>query len=528
MRGPLCFVCHAHGASVQCGNLCATAYCGQACAERDWLGGHHYECIGVKKRDREEQLAEEAKSIIDAVTLYRDTNYEDEGGYEPGASDPEDGELDILSRLSDDNANLVFDAIDPNGARYLPAAVQNENEVLVRRLLAWPGIDVHVESEKNGWTALLHAVQMPWTPSLKRIITMLLAHPDENVNFLHHHGSTALMFAIPDGGDAGSTEAVEYLLSVPDIDVNHANADGTTALLLAASHPNVAWQALALLLKHPGIAVNAPDPGGSTPLMIAVDNSRGTDSTQAVELLLHHPLINVNAQNNRGETALMLAVGNAALLTLLLGHPGIQVNLQAHDRGLTALMIAAAFDDVACVAALARHPNTNFFIKSDTGDIASDFSESRLCKLIIFVAIKSQRWNPLLHVPGKPFPRDISMRLSLTWLRDHLCDAMSSNVNLPDLLVFARMLGIPHRPDVTEGDLCMMISDVLSVGHAWNEQSKMQVNRRLADATRANATFLSAIDAFRRGAAEFAGIDPTGKTVEQLLEEYNAFLQRAT
>jgi hypothetical protein len=284
---------------------------------------------------------------------------------------------------------------------------------------------------------------------------------------------------------------------------------------------------VSLLLDRPNINVNYEQGRTGPALVWALESVEC--SAETLNLLLRHPNIDVNHVNVEHDTALMLAARRNFVseekLALLLHHPAIDVNL-TDDLGQTALMMAARENNATKVLALTRHPDTDFFIKDHEGYIASDLTTTRICKLIIFIGIKASRWNPMLLTKDKKFPPDMSKRLSLTRLRDYLCENISDQSNLLDLQVLARVMKLPATLTQDKHVLCMAISDVLAVGFEWNEHSASEKDRRLGATQETVGTFLSALEAFRRGVKELTGIDPEGKPIQALVDDLNAYLAK--
>ncbi|GEM_PF-2629812 len=178
------------------------------------------------------------------------------------------------------------------------------------------------------------------------IVSVLLAVPGVDVNYIDDHGYTALLWAVAEDYAA----IFSTLLAVPEIDVNHVDGHGnsSTALLLAAENGRVAM--VSALLAAPGIDVNHVDSRGNTALLLAARYGH----VAIVAALLAIPGIDVNRTDRYDVTALQraAATGRAAIVAALLAAPGINVN-QVGRKGRTALQWAARDDrHVGIVAAL--------------------------------------------------------------------------------------------------------------------------------------------------------------------------------
>ena len=295
----------------------------------------------------------------------------------------------------------------------------------------------------------------------------------------------------------GNVQGAQYLLSI-GTNVNAQNANKYSALLIAVTETRTTSNEsmVALLLKQPNIDVNIKDDEDFTPLMLA-SQFTATDSTEnTVRMLLQHPKINVNAQEStNGRTALMIAIHNAQ---------------EQSTTKNTVLM-------------LTRHPDTDFFIRRNNGLIASDIAKSADLKLMIFSAIAMQKFMDPTGT-RMMFPRDISTNLSLRRLRNHVCASLSDNGNVEDLKAFAQLLKFPYIEGVNKRDLCLALSDVLALGNVYDHDKQQQYAERKQMRIQQTRKALSAVDAFKRAAEEYVGIDTTGKTLDQIVQEVNVLL----
>lgn len=199
------------------------------------------------------------------------------------------------------------------------AAVQGDLKTL--KFLLDKGANPN-EVNENGETALILSLAAPD----KEIVKLLIAK-GTNVNIKDKAGADAIssvfgaLFmlewakASPDGISDSykamlSKTSAAYLDIAKQVvkanaDVNREFAQGTILhMAIGIGDPEL----VSLMLEH-GAQVNAESQDGSTPLMLAVQQSLAVENTRMVEILLSQKGLNLNAQNRYGATALMLASG---------------------------------------------------------------------------------------------------------------------------------------------------------------------------------------------------------------------------
>lgn len=318
-----------------------------------------------------------------------------------------------------------------------------------------------------------------------------------------------------------SYSAVEYLLSI-GADVNTTWGDFN--ILRSAIHDEKE-DIVALLLKHPNIDVKkAGIYSGYTPLMSAIH----IENLNILKMLLQLPDINVNAKDNGEFTALMQFVLDESIeevvLSLLLQYPKIDVNAR-NKQGETALMLAvtytAEYENDNTVLMLTRHPTTDFFIQNNEGKIASDIAELPKFKLMIFAGIAMQK---SVDSFGVLLPPDISTNNSLRRIRNHVCASMSDNGNVEDLKALAQVIGYPYVEGMSKRDLCLALSDVLALGNVYDKDKQQLYASRKQMRIQEMKRTLSVLDSFKLAAADYAGVDTNGKTLDQIVQEVNLFL----
>ncbi|KAH6910808.1 ankyrin repeat-containing domain protein [Coprinopsis sp. MPI-PUGE-AT-0042] len=196
-----------------------------------------------------------------------------------------------------------------------------------------------------------------------------------------------------------------------EVDLNTSNDDGETLLILAArnGHATVVKFLLARASKPSPpnqrgkdgkkgkkkqkdkhrdesstqftVNVNARTKAGETALIALARGSAligplpSTDKTEdrfatVARLLLGCRFTDVNAADSSGETALMIAAakGKDQLVSLLLEHPKIRVNMSNPADGASALFRAAVYGKETCVALILQHNDLNMSRRNRFGE----------------------------------------------------------------------------------------------------------------------------------------------------------------
>jgi len=223
-------------------------------------------------------------------------------------------------------------------------AIFEKDRVTVEALVQDPQIDVNAKLGSYGKTVLHYACQYGWT----RVVELLLARPDIQVNIQDEDGNTPLMYTCQSESNGDITK---LLLEYPGINVNQQNFRGFTALYLAIEYEKDEQQEY--LLNYPGINVNVQT---TFTLRTALHKACFLEKEGLVQKLLSFPEINVNLQDDDGRTALMHSCKLQFLIIaeLLLKHPTINVNLQDNEGG-TALMLLNS-DNAAFLSNLLSRP----------------------------------------------------------------------------------------------------------------------------------------------------------------------------
>ncbi len=234
--------------------------------------------------------------------------------------------VNLLMTRKDVNPNVR----DWCGKTPLMEAVEKDHIAVVQVLLAYENIDINAKDVDNR-SALFYAISEP--QSDLRILKLLLAQDDIQVNARHEWGQTAL-HAVAEGA---SIEGMRLLLAHDNIQVNERDNTGQTALHTTAKGARV--KGMRLLLACGDIELNVRDVRGRTALHMAARHG-----WNVIQHLLAHGDIQVNTKDKWGQTALHIAPnGDAEGMRLLLARNDIQVNERDHE-GQTALHIVAPLE----------------------------------------------------------------------------------------------------------------------------------------------------------------------------------------
>ena len=225
-------------------------------------------------------------------------------------------QLEILNVLLDHGAYINADRDDQTA---LHLAVNSQNIPLINLLLD-RGADIN-KADKCGRTPIQSAVLQ----NNKDIVELLLDRGADVNKVVRGVEETPLFGAVK----RGFIEIARLLLDRGAY-IN-ASADGQTALRVAVNSQNIP---LINLLLDRGADINKADKFGCTPLHKAVDTNK--NNKDVIELLLKYGA-DVNSASSY-YTVLSLAVKQSFrdIITLLLDHPGIEVDKKASD-GRTAL-----------------------------------------------------------------------------------------------------------------------------------------------------------------------------------------------
>ena len=104
-----------------------------------------------------------------------------------------------------------------------------------------------------------------------------------------------------------------------------------------------------------------------------------------------------------------------------------------------------------------------------------------------------------------------------------MCSNIGSQSNKQDLLLLSSLIGVPEETinewrSLTKAQICQNVSVIISLGRVWNEEA---FEARRMKMFQVKLDFLREIEAFKAGLERYANIDTAGKTVTQLLAEFD-------
>jgi ankyrin repeat protein len=258
---------------------------------------------------------------------------------------------EIVSRLLEKGANINL--TDNKNETALMIASKNGNQNIVALLLESDHIDLNIQRKDSGlfckncgYTALIYAA----VANHKEIARQLIKN-GADINRTNDKNETALMLA----ARLNHLEVAKQLLN-DGAAINLTNNKNETALMIASVNGN--QNIVALLLESDHIDLNIQHKhSGNTALIYAVL----ANNEEIVSRLIKNGAA-INLTNNENETALMLASehGYQNIVTLLLEHYQIDLDIQSKPFGTTALTYAVAKNHVEIVRKLIdRKANVN-------------------------------------------------------------------------------------------------------------------------------------------------------------------------
>lgn len=266
------------------------------------------------------------------ITLGINLNSQDESGFTPFIRASMRGNIDIVTTLIDNNADISIMTYKNRSALLAAARFGFED---VTRLLIKAGLSLN-NQEESGATPLMNAASAGHVK-----IVELLIKKKADVNLTALDGQNALMYACR----KSSIRIVELLLKA-GINPNVQRYDGDTALHIATAYGFL--QSGKTLLRYKA-KVNIQNNEGVTPLMIAI-YFRYHD---LVEVLLKKNA-GFDMQNNNGLNVLMMAaLSNNPTMTAILLKANATVNFQ-NNEGVTALLLASLKGNKEIVQQLLR------------------------------------------------------------------------------------------------------------------------------------------------------------------------------
>lgn len=362
--------------------------------------------------------------------------------------------LDTVKLLLDYGANV--NAASKQGLTSLMKASEYSNTTssldTVKLLLDY-GADI--DADIDGLTSLYFATKASNTTSSPETVKLLLDRGANVDGGLASSGNTILLSLVlllsPSFGQSVSPEAVKLLLEY-GANVNAVGRNQSTSLISLSSNNRPYAVDLAKLMLDRGADVNAADNQGNTSLHYATEYS----SEEMVKLLLEYGA-NVNAINNHGDTSLYRASngGQENMIELLLrygANPFIK-----NDRGRYPLNDCRSF---TCMEIISQAMWDRLYASDKR--LAAQFSKSGDIRL----------------------PREIWELILLRKRQKALCRDLSSNRNRYVLMAFANMLEIPVSLNMTKSHLCTLISEQLTWGGKYSEESQQYSTSRLINAKR--------------------------------------------
>eukprot|EP01032_Pedospumella_encystans_P014090 gene14090-16201_t len=215
------------------------------------------------------------------------------------------GDLQSVQNLLKDSSGESVNQLDQDGWTLLMRACDYGDELIVRELLAFPGIDVNCQN-RLGITALQEASEKGFT----EVVQLLVDYPGTDINMQDtYHGWTALSKAARNN----RTDVLKILLAQPGIDVNKKTFTGNIALMHASAFGHV--QIVQMLLAHSDENINTQNPQGWTALMLAAQYGE----TETVRVLLSCATIRTDMCDKAGRTAVQMAK-NEEIKTLIRDH----------------------------------------------------------------------------------------------------------------------------------------------------------------------------------------------------------------
>ncbi len=287
------------------------------------------------------------------------------------------------------------------------------------------GADINYQSEEDGYTALMLAVDRDDEP----LVNYLLIQ-GANPLIQNHHKEKASDIALSHSPIYQLLKNYEFLaaaatLDIPavkaalnsDVDVNFQGQGGYTALLIAVEESCI--EIVEFLLRH-GADINYQEEDGYTALMIAVKNK----DEQLATFLIQQGA-NLFLKNHLQLTASDLAEPNTALYKLLKNHElllatqledsekvkdalakGADINFQG-SGGYTAIMIAVKNNSLNMVEQLIIY-KPNFYRKTDEGFSVNTFVQDDLIQHTLHLC------KPLTHEEKVAFLE----AMSINWSED--------------------------------------------------------------------------------------------------------------
>lgn len=192
----------------------------------------------------------------------------------------------------------------------------------VRLLLQRPGLDPNADARFEHEPPLHQcARQGGGCQAAVECALLLLGHPGIAVNGIASSGLTALAHACL----LGDQELACALLRDQRTDLHHANFEGITPLQAALTDPAPKLPLVRAFLEAPGFGTQ---PSRAAEAVLELAELEGAQYDPIFCLLLGHPAVNLNHEAHDGETILsrLCRTGNLERIRLLLAQPRMIIN----------------------------------------------------------------------------------------------------------------------------------------------------------------------------------------------------------
>jgi len=284
----------------------------------------------------------------------------------------------------------------------------------------------------------------------------------------------------------GDIETIKLLLA-EGVDIeDKTNRLGSTPLMIAAQQSNgsSSIETVRFLLEA-GANVNATNNYGETALTLTVDSTITTSSKETVRLLLEYGA-DVNQPNNNGATPLIFASRysndetSIEKIRLLLEY-GANVNA-ANVVNNTALTLAARHSTPNVVRLLldaGADPYTQMLAGVPEGNLR--IIHEYIWKLMYnIIKLKAKQFSRSENFPEGDLvlPYDVWELILLRQKQQQLCKSLYTGKHRYILMGFAEMLEIPIYENINKAKLCNIISEQLAWGGKYSPDSLNYTNKR--------------------------------------------------
>jgi ankyrin repeat protein len=108
------------------------------------------------------------------------------------------------------------------------------------------------------------------------------------------------------------------------------------------------------------------------------------DNEEVIKLI-NAPECDFAQQDEHGNPALLLAVlyNRPVVLSAMLQHPRVDVNIKSATTGITALMLACQQEREEMIKLLLAHPDCDVNIQDNSGNSALSFAQEHNCRVLL-------------------------------------------------------------------------------------------------------------------------------------------------